>query len=160
MSEHGPESSTTRLVLLSLLRWMDGDGGNCYPSIHSICGATKLSEPCVVKHLSIAEKEGWIKKTIRGNNGSGWNLHLYTPLIPEIALNLVKCDQTNRTKPQNKSHLTSEQIALNQVKSTKPIPNHYQKKKVNQKRKTDWTTRHCPPGYPSRPRTDSQNIEP
>lgn len=62
-SEDGPESSTTRHVLLALSLYMNQKGGSCFPSTRTLADETGLSRRTVEEHLRRAADNGWIKKT-------------------------------------------------------------------------------------------------
>ncbi len=85
-SENGPESPTTRHVLLTISLYMDETGGNCFPSTRTIATNTGLSERVVCRHLKIASDEGWIIKSPAGVNGQGWKRNSYESTIPQKAL--------------------------------------------------------------------------
>lgn len=80
-SEAGPQSSTTRHVLMVLAKHMDPDGGNCYPATRLLAIETALTRQTVMIHLEVAEAAGWIERHERGD-GMAWRRHQYTPAIP------------------------------------------------------------------------------
>ena len=55
--------SNTRLVLWTLSRFMDKNGGSCFPTIERIMASCKLSNTTVIKHLRLANEAGWISRT-------------------------------------------------------------------------------------------------
>jgi Helix-turn-helix domain len=84
-SSSGPQSPTTRLVLLALSTHMRPDGSSAFPSIRRLAQGTALSDRSVGKHLKIAEQEGWIERCLRGTPGRGWRRYEYRPLFPKGA---------------------------------------------------------------------------
>lgn len=84
LSENGPTSSTTRLVLLALSVFMKTDGSDCWPSIHRLSMDTALSKRTVIYHIQMAIDEGWIEKLKfgAGLTGKHWRRSLYLPKIP------------------------------------------------------------------------------
>lgn len=81
-SNHGPESSSTRHVLLTLSLHMNLEGDSCFPSTALLATETAFSEHTVCKHLGIAEEAGWIEVYQRGRSGRGWRRHGYRATIP------------------------------------------------------------------------------
>lgn len=75
--------STTKHVLLTLGTRMDPNGGNCYPSIRTLCADTSLSNKSVIRHLGEAEQEGWIERREAGRSGQGWRRNCYLPRTPK-----------------------------------------------------------------------------
>jgi len=61
-SEAGPESATTRHVLLALSLYMSQKGDSCFPSLSTLASDTGLDKSTVSKHLKRAHNEGWIDK--------------------------------------------------------------------------------------------------
>ena len=81
-SEHGPQSSVTRHVLLTIALHMNEKGESCFPSVDLLVKETRLSKPSIIKHIKFAVEEGWLEKRVLGVNGQGWRKHEYRPLIP------------------------------------------------------------------------------
>lgn len=82
-SRHGPESGTTRAVLMALSMYMNSDGDSCFPSTKTLEEASGFSEKTVIRHLHKAEEEGWIKIRRRdADAGQGWRRHTYRARIP------------------------------------------------------------------------------
>jgi len=79
----GPASPTTRLVLLTLLRWGNWkDGSSMYPSIEMLALATGLSVSAVGIHLALAFKTGWLwRYKVRGARQKYWN-YSYESVVP------------------------------------------------------------------------------
>lgn len=77
VAERGPESPTTRHVLLTLALHMEAGGTSCHPSTTTLARETGLTDRSVREHLIRAEKEGWIGRRKRGR------VYHYTPRIPE-----------------------------------------------------------------------------
>lgn len=82
-SEHGPKSSTTRLVLHTLGIHMDQTGGSCFPSTKTLAVESGLSERFVCRHLSIAVDEGWLLKSSAGKSGQSWRRNQYQAALPK-----------------------------------------------------------------------------
>lgn len=79
-SKDGPESPTTRLVLLVLASRMD-KGGHCYPGTDRLAVESGLSKRAVLTHLATAEGDGWIRREVCGT-GRGWKRHGYHIALP------------------------------------------------------------------------------
>ena len=86
LSETGPRSPTTRLVLCAVFRrvnWNTGKG--CFESTRTIAKKTGLTKTCVAKHLLLAVKGGWlsqIPRAVRGNpNKSGYQYDIKFPSL-------------------------------------------------------------------------------
>lgn len=86
-SEDGPESSTTRHVLLALSLYMNQKGGSCFPSTRTLAKETALSRRTVEEHLRKAHREGWIDKSEpeRGEDGT-YDPAEYTATVPGESL--------------------------------------------------------------------------
>ncbi len=82
MSNAGPRSSTTRLVLLVLSTFMDIDGQRAYPSEEKIAKNAALSEKAVRTHLTIAVKQGWIERELKRSDGQKWAHYHYAATFP------------------------------------------------------------------------------
>ncbi len=84
-STNGPQTMT-RAVLTGLYKHMD-DEGACFPGILRIAEAAGCSESTAKRHLSLAEREGWIVRGHReGAIGQGWRARSYQARLPEDAL--------------------------------------------------------------------------
>ena len=72
--------SNSRLVLWTLSRFMNQNGGSCFPSINQMMASSGLSNTTVIKHLRIADEAGWItrtpKKTGRDNKSYSYQATL------------------------------------------------------------------------------------
>lgn len=77
LSPEGPEYANTRLVLQALTKWMDNNGGGCFPATTTIADATALSRKTVEHHLRLAEAEGWLSINVRKLSGQQWRRHGY-----------------------------------------------------------------------------------
>jgi len=84
-SVNGPDSPTTRHVLLTLSLFMDNDGGSCFPSNRTLATAAKLHRKSVASHLESASKAGWIQISGRAGDGRGWKRHSYKATFPDDA---------------------------------------------------------------------------
>ena len=82
-SEKGPESPTTRHVLLTLSLFMDENGESCFPSTRTLATNTGLSRRSIEGHLRTAAAVGWVTRSVAGMNGQGWKLHSYRAAFPE-----------------------------------------------------------------------------
>jgi DNA-binding transcriptional ArsR family regulator len=83
-SKDGPHP-TTRHVLLTLALYMNEKGASAFPSVETLVEDTGLSKPTVVKHLHLAEEEGWIESAFRGGDvrtGKGWRRKEYRATMP------------------------------------------------------------------------------
>lgn len=84
-SKHGPHSSITRHVLLTLSLHMNERGESCFPSMDLLAEETALSRRAVVEHLQVAAKAGWIgKRDMRKPNSQGWRRVEYFAVIPKV----------------------------------------------------------------------------
>lgn len=77
-------SATTKAVLnggLSL--FMNEAGQSCFPKIADLVEYTGLDKKTVIKHLKIAEDEGWIVASNHGLRGQKWKQKEYRARWPE-----------------------------------------------------------------------------
>ena len=104
LSEDGPDSSTTRYVLLVLSKHMNRYGGSCFPSMELLARESGLSERTVGTALKEAEVKGWIKRYRRrmAKGGSGWMQYEYEAEVPE------RGSDTRRTQVPEASSGTSQ----------------------------------------------------
>ena len=60
---------STRLLLLTMVTWLDAYTGTCFPSLKTLARGTGLSKSTVAVHLTNAEQAGFLKRTrrIRGH---------------------------------------------------------------------------------------------
>lgn len=72
----------TRLVLHTLGLKMDSTGGSCYPPITELVELTGLDKKTVIKHLEIAEANGWIEVSQHGFRGQKWKRNEYVARWP------------------------------------------------------------------------------
>ena len=101
-SENGPESPTTRLLLLTMSLYMDKTGGKCFPSTRTLSVDTALSRKAVMEHIQKAEAAGWIKIMSAGVNGRGWKRSSYQAATPSDVVtesNHVIHERGNPTSP-------------------------------------------------------------
>lgn len=89
-SEHGPESSTTRHVLLTLSLHMNEKGGSCFPSTRLLATETGLSRRTVETHLKDAAEDGWIRRDVHGFGGQGWKRYEYGAAFPQGVVEKIK----------------------------------------------------------------------
>lgn len=80
-SGDGPESPTTRHVLLTLSVHMGLAGDRAHPSEACLAEETGLSERAVGIHLQKAVDAGWISRK-RRRNGRAWAQYDYQAVIP------------------------------------------------------------------------------
>lgn len=77
--------SSTRLVLWTLSRFMNQNGGSCFPTIERLMASCALSNTTIIKHLRLAIEAGWIsrtpKKTGRDNKSYSYQAVLRAPLL-------------------------------------------------------------------------------
>lgn len=89
-SPSGPESPTTRLVLLALNTSMNTEGESCFPSTKTIAVKCSLTERTVCTHLELAHKNGWIEKNQCALGGREWRRNEYKATIPDKVLKEVQ----------------------------------------------------------------------
>lgn len=80
-SDQGPDSPTTRHVLITLSLHMADDGSRAYPSERCLAEETGLSERAVGIHLQRAVDAGWITRKPR-REGRDWAQYHYQAVIP------------------------------------------------------------------------------
>jgi hypothetical protein len=88
-SEHGPKSSTERLVLFAMNVYMDANGV-CFPTTRTLAANTSLSQRSVITHIDNAIEHGWIIITEEKTDGQGWRRRKYQALIPVNVLKEVQ----------------------------------------------------------------------
>lgn len=69
-------------VLLILSFPMNSEGENAWPSIETLCRRTSLSRPTVIRYLTQARQDGWLKRRSRGKHMS----FEYTATFPKSKL--------------------------------------------------------------------------
>lgn len=79
-STHGPRSSISRHVLLTLGLHMDTNG-LCFPSSRLLSDETALTRRTVEAHLRKCAKEGWITRKHAGTS-KGWRRYIYQLSYP------------------------------------------------------------------------------
>lgn len=94
----GPESPTTRHLLLTISLFMDENGANCFPSTKTLAEATGLTERTVCTHLEQAINTGWLKRSKLGKQGRGWRRSQYNASIPDKALKEIQHHRPERTE--------------------------------------------------------------
>lgn len=80
----GPQSGTTRFVLLALGSHMNEQGGSCFPSTELLAKETRLSKRVVMRHIQFAVAEGWLERTEEMGYGKGWARADYQATIPSF----------------------------------------------------------------------------
>lgn len=108
-SEHGPESPTTRLVLLTLSLHMNEKGGSCFPSIETLAVETGLGDKAVRVHLATAAQEGWITRHRHGYGDQRYWRYEYEATVPEKMRSLVPVVPAEDAVPESKTTGTSVQ---------------------------------------------------
>lgn len=88
-SERGPESSTTRHVLLTLSLYMSQKGDSCFPPLDDLSDDTGLTKRSVSEHLKRAHENGWIDKRPETDDDGMRVGTTYYARFPE-ALNLIQ----------------------------------------------------------------------
>lgn len=73
--------SSTRLVLLTMVTWIDNTTGTCFPSLATLAQATGLAKSTVTTHLKLAEQAGFILRTQR-RTGRQHTSTLYQATMP------------------------------------------------------------------------------
>lgn len=86
LSESGPESPLTRLVLLVLAAHMSNVGLSCFPSIDTIARKARVSRRAVITHLKAAIVAGWLLKTPRMMSGGRRSSNEYVARVPAAAM--------------------------------------------------------------------------
>ena len=81
--------STTKHVALTLSIHMNDSGKGTFPSIATLMRETGLSNRCVITHLYLAAKAGWIKIAQGGEGGRGWRKNQYDLCWPDEVVNDV-----------------------------------------------------------------------
>lgn len=80
--DHGPRSSSVRLVLFGIRTRIGEDSPYPFASQKTIAKDCACSDKTVQRALRQAEQEGWIVITERGA-GKGWRQYAYRPCIPD-----------------------------------------------------------------------------
>lgn len=101
-------SATTRHVLLTLSLHMTTTGENCFPTIEQISYETGLGRTTIIKHLGIAECNGWVLKKLHGYGGQRWRNNLYRPEIPN-GRKAVPWKESQEFRIRRKNSLPSKQ---------------------------------------------------
>ena len=71
----------TRLVLLTMVTWIDNRTGLCFPSLQTLAEGTGLAKSTVAVHLRRAEEAGFLRRTQR-KRGRQHTSTLYKALTP------------------------------------------------------------------------------
>lgn len=77
----GDLPSSTRLVLLTMVTWIDNSTGTCFPSLATLSQGTGLAKSTVTTHLKHAEDAGYIRRTQR-RRGRQHTSTLYQATMP------------------------------------------------------------------------------
>ena len=93
----------TKWVLTVLSRYGDKDGQNIFPSQRELAYRAGVSPKTVNKTLQLAEKEGWIIRTLKDRpHGRGYKSHSYTLAVPgfvadySVGGTIFGCQSTRR----------------------------------------------------------------
>lgn len=90
-SEDGPESPTTRHVLLTLCMHMSRSGSSCFPSLRTLQGETGLDRSTVVRHIKKSRSEGWLRvENTKGSSGGNSSNRYYATLPTETQKMLAR----------------------------------------------------------------------
>ncbi len=82
-SPYCPLRPGVKWVLTVLSRYGDKDGENIYPSQRELAFRAGVTPKTVNKALQLAEKEGWIVRTLKDRpHGRGYKSHSYTLAVP------------------------------------------------------------------------------
>ena len=82
-SPYCPLRPGVKWVLTVLSRYGDKDGENIYPSQRELAFRAGVTPKTVNKALQLAEKEGWIVRTLKDRpHGRGYKSHSYTLTVP------------------------------------------------------------------------------
>jgi hypothetical protein len=87
----------TKVILYTLANYMNEHGGNCYPSLDTICAEACLARASVVKYLRRAEEAGFIRRSKHGFAGKAWARCDYTATFPK-SMELATADDAAQTK--------------------------------------------------------------
>lgn len=104
----GPESPTTRHVLLTLSLHMNERGGSCFPSTRTLESETGLSRRAVEAHLQAAEESGWLVRERLGLSGQGWKRFGYAAVIPPAALRQLEALQAGERRAPRSEQVESK----------------------------------------------------
>lgn len=104
-SEAGPESSTTRHVILAIGLYMNGRGEGAFPSVRTIAADVGLHHHTVHQHVKRAATEGWLEIAKSSGAGQAWRRNTYASAAPEAV-------RTGRTPlPDVLAHRIEELLA-------------------------------------------------
>lgn len=78
----GPQSPTTRALLLALSHHMNDQGGSCFPSYTLLARETLLSKRVIIRHMKLAYVEKWFERTAGMGYASGWKRYEYQATVP------------------------------------------------------------------------------
>lgn len=123
ISDLGPPSPTTRLLLLVLGVFMAKDGG-CYPSAKKIALASGLSVRSVYEHIKIAVEAGWLIKQKKTGYGKQWKRNSY-----QAKISYQKADGTARdsvpkhdgAEPLSDGTESPSTLVLHEAQPNKPV---------------------------------------
>ena len=76
--------SSTRLVLLTMVTWLDNTTGTCFPSLSTIASGTGLSKSTVAAHLKRAENAGFVTRRRRRIGKENTSTLYQAKLVPHI----------------------------------------------------------------------------
>lgn len=68
---------------------MSAEGDNAWPSQDTIAKRALVSRRSVVKHLEIAERQGWIQRYCAGLTKQHWRRDGYTAVVPDDVYNTL-----------------------------------------------------------------------
>jgi len=82
-SKNGPDSSTTRHVLLALSLHMSERGDSCFPSLNTLAQETGLTRRAIIDHIKKAIDDGWLQKERQVRESGGDTSNRYRPSVPK-----------------------------------------------------------------------------
>jgi hypothetical protein len=109
-SEQGPPHPQTRFVLFALSLHMKNEAATCFPSLALLARETGLATRTVKKHMNVAVADGWLIRTVRRGNASGFSSYSYRALIPD---HMEEAGALNAPSDEVLGHLTTGAGALN-----------------------------------------------
>jgi len=81
-SEDGPRYSTTRHIQIDLGTFMDGNGGNCFPTRDTLENTTGIYIRTIGKHFGQARLDGWIEIIEHKGEEQAWRKYVFRLRLP------------------------------------------------------------------------------
>lgn len=88
--------STTRYVMLVIGTYMNAHGTGAWPSITTICEASRLSRSSVIRSIGVAEELGWLKVVRRRKSDGNNESNIYQIGYPGVTETLPLVSQRNQ----------------------------------------------------------------